>query len=46
MQNTVRAVIGYDQSVRGYDMARYRGQLVSPSDAQGSYRDEGGEDGD
>jgi beta-lactamase class A len=46
MQNTVRAVIGYDQSVRGYDMARYRGPAASPSDGSDSYRDDGGEGGD
>jgi beta-lactamase class A len=44
MQNTVRSVIGFDQSLRGYDMARYR-QDASPADQQASWRDDGGEEG-
>jgi beta-lactamase class A len=46
MQNTVRSVIGYHQSVQGYDMARYRGPEPSYPDDEGTWRDDGSEGGD
>jgi beta-lactamase class A len=44
MQNTVRSVIGFDQSLRGYDMARYRPDAY-PADQHATWRDDGGEEG-
>jgi hypothetical protein len=44
MQNTVRAVIGFDQSARGYDMARYRAPAAAPADGEVTWRDDGAEE--